>query len=242
MSKQEDVFSYYVIDTIGKRIAGDIVWSKDSATSLRKWRELFGISQGEIAREMGIKPSVIADYERSRRQAGSEFIRRYVSALISIDSKRGYKVIKDLSKMFGINYPFIVDMGDFSYPKSIDEIIRAVDGVLINSYVTDKKVYGYLVTDSIKAIISLSGMEFYQALSLMVNKVVVFTKVSSGRSPMIALKVAPIKPPIVVFHRPVNLDPLALELSESENMTVIVSTKAHEEDLVKGLKSLLVET
>ncbi|TRM74473.1 hypothetical protein DJ523_04835 [Sulfolobus sp. E5] len=114
MSKQEDVFSYYVIDTIGKRIAGDIVWSKDSATSLRKWRELFGISQGEIAREMGIKPSVIADYERSRRQAGSEFIRRYVSALISIDSKRGYKVIKDLSKMFGINYPFIVDMGEIN--------------------------------------------------------------------------------------------------------------------------------
>jgi len=232
----------YLIEDIGKRIAGDIVWSKDLAGAFRKWRETFGVSQGELSREMGIKPSVIADYERGRRQAGSEFIRRYVSALISIDAKRGYRVIKELAKMFGINYPFILDMRDFKSPLSIDRIIKAVDGILVNSFVSDKKVYGYIVTDSIKAILSLSGMEFYQMLSLMVNRAVVFTKVTTGRSPMIALKVAPVKPPVVIFHRPVRLDPLALMISELEGINVIVSTKLHEEDLLKGLKSLLAES
>jgi putative transcriptional regulator len=238
----EELLDSYLIEDIGKRIAGDIVWSKDLAGAFRKWRETFGVSQGELSREMGIKPSVIADYERGRRQAGSEFIRRYVSALISIDAKRGYRVIKELAKMFGINYPFILDMRDFKSPLSIDRIIKAVDGILVNSFVSDKKVYGYIVTDSIKAILSLSGMEFYQMLSLMVNRAVVFTKVTTGRSPMIALKVAPVKPPVVIFHRPVRLDPLALMISELEGINVIVSTKLHEEDLLKGLKSLLAES
>ncbi|BDB97279.1 transcriptional regulator [Saccharolobus caldissimus] len=238
----EELLDSYIIEDIGKRIAGDIVWSKDLAGAFRKWREMFGVSQGELSREMGIKPSVIADYERGRRQAGSELIRRYVSALISIDAKRGYRVIKELVKMFGINYPFILDMRDFKSPLSIDRIIKAVDGILVNSFVSDKKVYGYIVTDSIKAILSLSGMEFYQMLSLMVNRAVVFTKVTTGRSPMIALKVAPVKPPVVIFHRPVRLDPLALMISELEGINVIVSTKLHEEDLLKGLKSLLAES
>jgi len=238
----DELFDSYAIETIGKRISGDIVWSKDVSGSLRKWREMFNVSQGELAREMGIKQSVIADYERGRRQAGSEFIKRYVLALISIDARRGYKVIKELAKMFGINFPFIIDMRDFNSPIGIDKLIRAVDGVVVNSFVADKKIYGYIVTDSIRAILSLSGFEFYQVLSMMVNRVVVFTRVSSGRSPIIALKVAPIRPQIVVFHRPIKLDPLALMLSEVEGINIIVSTKPTEEDLIKGLKSLLAES
>ncbi len=144
--------------------------------------------------------------------------------------------------MFGINFPFIIDMRDFNSPIGIDKLIRAVDGVVVNSFVADKKIYGYIVTDSIRAILSLSGLEFYQVLSMMVNRVVVFTRVSSGRSPMIALKVAPIRPQIVVFHRPIKLDPLALMLSEVEGINIIVSTKPTEEDLIKGLKSLLAES
>ncbi|MEM0016502.1 MAG: helix-turn-helix domain-containing protein [Saccharolobus sp.] len=237
-----DELDTYMIEMIGKRISGDIVWSKDPAGTLRKWREMFEVSQGELAREMGVKQSVIADYERGRRVAGSEFLRKYVSALISIDARRGYKVVKELAKMFGLNYPFIIDMRDFTSPVTIDKIIMAVDGVLVNSFVKNEKIYGYIVTDSIKAILSLSGMDFYQALSLMVNRAVVFTKVTSGRSPMIALKVAPIRPPVVVFHRPIKLDPLAFMISEIEGINVIVSTKLHEEDLIKGLRSLLAES
>ena len=144
--------------------------------------------------------------------------------------------------MFWLNYTFIIDMRDFTSPVTIDKIIMAVDGVLVNSFVKNEKIYGYIVTDSIKAILSLSGMDFYQALSLMVNRAVVFTKVTSGRSPMIALKVAPIRPPVVVFHRPIKLDPLAFMISEIEGINVIVSTKLHEEDLIKGLRSLLAES
>lgn len=101
----ENVYDKFVIDMVGKRIAGDIVWSSDVYNSLRKWRETFRLSQQELAKELGVKQTVIADYERGRRQPGSSFIKRYVSALIRSDAKNGFKVIGELVKMFNLNFP-----------------------------------------------------------------------------------------------------------------------------------------
>jgi putative transcriptional regulator len=55
--------SQHVIDDVARRIAGDIVWSNDASRGLKKWREIFGASKGDIARLMGISQSVISDYE-----------------------------------------------------------------------------------------------------------------------------------------------------------------------------------
>jgi putative transcriptional regulator len=235
----ENVYDKFVIDMVGKRIAGDIVWSNDVYNSLRKWRETFRLSQQELAKELGVKQTVIADYERGRRQPGSSFIKRYVSALIRSDAKNGFKVIGELVKMFNLNFPYIMDMGDFISPLPAHEIIRAVDGVILNSFVNQVTVYGYMVANSIKAISTLSGTDFYQFLSLSLNRVLVFTKVAGGRSPMIALKVAPVKPKVVVLHRPVRIDPLALYLSEQEGINIVISTKKTEEELINSMRSLL---
>ncbi len=67
----ENIYDKYILDMVGKRIAGDIVWSNDVFVSLRKWRETFKLSQQELAKELGVKQTVIADYERGRRQPGS---------------------------------------------------------------------------------------------------------------------------------------------------------------------------
>lgn len=90
----------YVIESIAKRIAGDIVWSENPGLAMRKWRETFGISQSELARILGMSQSVIADYERNRRQPGSYVVKKFVEGLIEADSKRGYKVINELGKLF----------------------------------------------------------------------------------------------------------------------------------------------
>ncbi len=233
------IYDKYILDIVGKRIAGDIVWNDDISVSMRKWRETFKLSQQELARELGVKQTVIADYERGRRQPGSTFVKRYVSALIRRDAKNGFKTISELVKMFNLNFPYISDMGDFVSPVPIHDIVMAVDGVLMNSFVNQVSVYGYLVANSIKAISMLSGGDFYQFLSLSLNRVLIFTRVAGGRSPMIALKVAPVKPKVVVFHKPVRMDPLALYLSEQEGINVIVSTKKNEDELIGSMRSLL---
>ena len=228
----------YLIETLAKRIAGDISWSDSPGAAMRKWREAFNISQGEMARHMGISQSVIADYERGRRKPGIDFLKKFVTALIEIDAKRGFKVINELIKGYSLMLPFIDDLGDFQSPVSVDEIVKAVDGVIPNSSIPESKVYGWVITDSIKAIMSLKGLEFYQLLNFMLGRVVVFTNVSSGRSPIIALKIAPIKPSIVVLHRPVKLDPLALLLAEMEGITIIVSTLKDANEIKERIRKI----
>ncbi|BFH72590.1 helix-turn-helix domain-containing protein [Sulfurisphaera javensis] len=228
----------YLIESLAKRILGDISWSPSPGQVMKKWREAFQISQGELAKYLGITQSVIADYERGRRKPGVEFLRKYVQALLEIDASRGYKIVNELLKGYTLMLPYIDDIGDFPTPVSVDEIVTAVNGFIPNSSIPDVKIYGWLVTDSIKAITSLKGMEFYQLLNFMIGRVVVFTNVTSGRSPMIALKIAPIKPPLVVFHRPVKFDPLALYLAEKDNMAIIISTSKDEKEIVKRIRSL----
>ena len=82
---------------LARRIAGDIVMSDNPGLAMRKWREIFGVSRNEIARRMGIRPTVISDYERGRRVPGAKFIRRFVEALIEIDSERGWPTVRRLS-------------------------------------------------------------------------------------------------------------------------------------------------
>jgi putative transcriptional regulator len=228
----------FIVESVGKRIAGDIVWSSNIGLSMRKWRETFGVSQSEISRILGISQSVIADYERNKRQPGSLFIKKFVDSLIQIDGRRGFKVLNELAKSFTLNFSFIVDMKDFVTPLSLQDVIVALDGVPVNSVINNDQVYGYVITDSIKAITALNGMEFYQFLSISFNKILIFTKVSSGRSPAIALKIAPIKPQIVVLHRPIRMDPLSIYLMDKEGITIIVSFKKNEEDIVRSLRNL----
>ncbi|EZQ06758.1 MULTISPECIES: helix-turn-helix domain-containing protein [Acidianus] len=234
--------SDYVIEAIGKRISGDIVWSSNSGVAMRKWREMFNVSQSELAKTLGIKQTVIADYERNRRQPGSAFVKKFVEGLMEIDRKRGLKVISELGKAFTLNFSFIQDLRDFETPVRLDDLIIAIDGIPIGTMINAEKIYGYVVTDSINAIATLNGMEFYQFLSLVFNRTIIFTKVSSGRSPMIALKISPVKPKVVVFHRPLKMDPLAMDLAEKEGISVVISTKASEEKLLKSLKDLAVHS
>jgi len=50
-----------------KKICGEIVFSPKPGLVIKKWRNIFKISQKEIAMEMGVTPSVISDYESNRR-------------------------------------------------------------------------------------------------------------------------------------------------------------------------------
>ncbi len=230
--------SRYVRELIARRIAGDIVWSKDIGKSLKKWRELFNILQIDLAKAMSVSPSVISDYEKGRRVPGAKFIRRFVDALLKIDEERGWVVVRNLAKAMNIANPAIVDMREFDKPINIDALIKSVKGVLLSTRIFLRPIYGYTVLDSIEAIESLSGSEFFQIMGMTTQRALVFTHVTTGRSPMVAVRVSPLKPAVVVIHGTRKVDPLAIRLAERENIAFILSLHNTVGDLIKGLSSL----
>jgi putative transcriptional regulator len=228
-----------VVDYIARHIAGEIVLSNRPGNVMRKWRELFGTSQLEVAHHMGVSPSVISDYEKGRRVPGSSFVRRFVEALIEIDAEHGWVTVLRLAKNFQIHYlSAVIDMAEFEHGVRIDDVIRAVRGIPVNSFIEEQRVYGYTIVDSIKAVLSLAGNEFFYLLGSTSQRVVVFTKVTSGRSPMIALRVSTIKPAVIVLHGTRRLDYLAAWIAESENLPVILSTAKDVEELTRNLRAL----
>jgi putative transcriptional regulator len=228
----------YIVLTVAKRIAGDIAYSENPSLLLRKWREYFGVSQVELAKTMGVSASVISDYEKGRRTPGAKFIKRFVDALISIDASRGWVKVRNISRSLGIPPGVIIDMREFIRPLSVEEVANAVKGIILApEFPMEKKVYGYTVIDSIKAIMSLSGIKFYTLLGTTTERVVVFTGVRLGRSPMVAVRVSPIKPSMVVIHGPRgNVDPLAIELAKIEGIPFILSLAKDVEELITSLR------
>ncbi|HUV34011.1 MAG TPA: hypothetical protein VMW22_03715, partial [Candidatus Desulfaltia sp.] len=74
-------------------------------------------------------------------------------------------------------------------------------------------------------------------------RALVFSGVSRGRSPMIAVKISPFKPRIIVLHGVKGeIDPLAVQLARHEGIPLAVSGLKTEEELVDALVKLYRST
>ena len=83
-----------VKDNLAEKIAGEITLSPDPGKTIRKWREIFEISQVELAKALDISPSVLSDYESGRRKSPRiKSVKKIVEALFKIDEERGGKVL-----------------------------------------------------------------------------------------------------------------------------------------------------
>jgi len=56
------------------------------------------------------------------------------------------------------------------------------------------------------------------------DRAMIFLGVSTGRSPMVVIRVAPIKPKIVVFLNLDNIDELAKEIAKREKIPIVSTT------------------
>ncbi len=227
----------YMIEIVARRIAGDVVLSDNPSAALRKWRELFGFSQSEVAKAMGVAPSVLSDYEKGKRTPGLKFLRKFVEALIKLDEDRGFPTLKKLVGNLSMIGGAVIDMGEFSEPMKVDEVVELVRGVPVSGVIEDRMVYGYTVLDSVEAITTLSGNDFWYIMGLTTERAMIFTRVSMGRSPMVAVRVAPVKPALVVIHGPrKSVDPLAVVLAERESIPLVVSLADSVEEIVEALR------
>lgn len=229
----------YLKELIAKRIAGDIVLSSNYGSSLKKWREIFKSSQLDVARTMGISASVVSDYEKNRRTPGAKFIKKYVDSLLTIDSERGWMVTKELAKNLNLLYSTaILDVRELNSPLKLDTLLNTVEGLIVNSYVSSTdEIFGYTVIDSLEAIDGLSGNEFWQIMGMNTRRALIFTKVTTGRSPLIAVRVAPAKPATVVLHGPKRVDPLAIKLADREGIPLILSLIEDVGKLISNLRN-----
>ena len=227
---------------LARMIAGDVIMAKSPSKAMKKWRELFHVSQVDLARRMGISPSVISDYESGRRRSpGTRFIRRWVWALLTIDEARGGRLIMELSRLERLRSDAILDMRELPRSISVREFCEAVGAELVAcEEEADKPIYGYTLIDSIKAIYTLSGWEFLQIFGHTTERALVFARVVRGRSPMVAVRISMLKPRAVVMQgaRP---DKLAMELAELERIPLAHIKSSSVEEVQKALRELYLK-
>ena len=224
-------------DELREKIAGEITLSEEPGRAIRKWREEFGISQYELADAMGVSHSVISDYESGRRKSpGVGVIRKMVDAFLRLDDANGSPV--QSKYMPEKKMECILAMDEFHQGIDDDLFIRTIAGRNINPMKTPKKrIYGYTIVDSLKAILSLSSQDYMKIYGWSVERALIFTDVHYGRSPMVAIRAHPLTPAMVVYQKPDQTDPLAIKLAEKEGIP-LVTTDLSVEKLIDKMNAL----
>ena len=207
---------------------------------VRKWREEFGITQQEISRYLDISPSVINDYESGRRKSPGVFsIKKIVYALVDIDKKRGGNVVRKY--VSGMPSDALIDIKDYDHDVMLDRIIPLIKGKNVSSVDLRRAVRGYTIVDGVKAILSFSYSEYSKLYGWSSQRIIFFTEVKMGRSPMIAIRVHPLKPAAVIYVQPDRIDELAIKIAEIENIPLIV-TDMPPQDISRVMSALRLST
>lgn len=228
-------------ESLAKRMAGEIVLSNEAGKVIQKWRNIFKIPQRRLADEMKIMPSVISDYENGRRKSpGIKMIKKIVESIISIDEKLGGKIIQEFAEVpnKATLSDAILDMKEFNAPIELKEFCKVIDApVIVREDLSDKKLYGYTVVDSLKAIVDLSSIDMVKLYGLTSERALIFIGAHRGRSSMVALKVTNLRPGLVVLHGSEKVDDLAKRIGELEGIPMSISRIKDKDELLKALKN-----
>lgn len=227
-----------VREVLARRIAGEIILSSKPGATMRKWRELFAISQMSLSDKMMLSSSVISDYESGRRESpGTKFVRRFVWALLEIDEERGSRFIREFAKLTSSPSTVILDLREFPIPVRVEYLCKAIKGEVVTPLNGVREVCGYTVVDEKKVIETFSGLEYSQLFGSTTERALVFTNIGNENSPMMMVRMSALKPRVVVFHE-VKPDERSLKLSEYDRIPIIHSSLPTVEQLIKSLRKL----
>ncbi len=226
---------------LAEKIAGEITLSDNPGATLRKWRTDFSISQTDLAAELEISSSVISDYESGRRESpGIGVIRRLVRGLLAIDERRGGDRIRQYGRVLsaGFESDIVYDLREYATSIPLVKLYDDIDAAEITTGNTDR-ISGHTVINSIEAITRLSSEEFFRLYGQSTNRVLVFTGVTRGESPLVALRVVNPTPNAVILHG-IDEDELwdhAADLARIDGYSLAV-TNTDLDDLLEHLVSL----
>jgi putative transcriptional regulator len=213
---------------LAEKMAGDITLSEKPGESLKKWRSNFEISQTDIANYLKVSPSVISDYESGRRKSpGTLIIKKIVESLLEIDIDRGSKKIHAYESILSSenSTKSIYSTYEYTFPIQLAKLVNLIEGEIIFKGV-EKPLYGFSVIDSQRAILELSSHEFQKLYGWSTDRAMIFTKVSTGKSPMVAIRVTNLKPGAVVLHglRKEEVEPGAVKMAEVDRIPLVATT------------------
>ena len=135
-------------EVVARRIAGEIILSNKPGATMRKWRELFALSQLTLSESMGLSSSVVSDYESGRRKSpGAKFIRRFVLSLLQIDELKGSRFIREFAKLTSSPSMAVLDLREFPIPVRVEYLCRAIGGEVVavkeKHVKRNQRVHGY---------------------------------------------------------------------------------------------------
>ncbi|PIU88342.1 hypothetical protein COS64_04185 [archaeon CG06_land_8_20_14_3_00_37_11] len=225
-------------------ILGDIAVNKNYGIVMKKWRELFNITQSDVAKELNIKQSVISDYENNRRNSpGIEFLRNYVKALIKVGREEHKKEYEGIKNNLGIkNIANKLFAGEFMKELTTKQVLNRLKAVQIVSQPEQAKFKNYLfLSDRITSI--LMKQPTYKLLKNLKSKegtIYVFSNVKTGKIPLITLKILSKlnriqMPKLVIFQSDnLKLSGFARRTAKTNNITIGVTKEDN-----NTIKSLL---
>jgi len=226
---------------LAEKMAGEITLSDDPGETVRKWRTDFEVTQTGLADALDVSPSVVSDYESGRRDnPGIGVVRRVIGSLLDIDEARGGEHIRQHARVLsaGFDSEVVHDLGEYTANIPLERFYDAIDATELVSGEQDT-VAGHTVINSIAAITRLSSDEFYQLYGQSTNRALVFTAVTRGESPLVALRVVTPTPNAVILH---GLDDDALwdhaaDLARIDGFALAVTDAALDE-MLAGLRNL----
>ena len=225
-------------NALSEKIAGEITLSPSPGKTIRKWRGVFGISQTDLARYLKLSPSVISDYESGRRKSpGIQTIKKIIGALIEVDEKNGGKILHQYDSMVE-THEGILEIMEYPFSIPAHSFIKKIEGNILtsNKQGLQKNVKGFTLVDSIKTIETINSGDYNRLYGWSTERAIIFTGIRYGRSPMIAIRVHPVKPTVVVYHKPGSVDSLAVKLADRENIALVVTTMPFDELKKKLIK------
>jgi len=129
-------------------------------------------------------------------------------------------------------------MKDWAFGMRAADFLRKIEGKLLTQKTNTRRlVNGYTVIDSIKAITTLDASDYLRIYGSTSERALLFTGVKFGRSPMIAIKAHPLKPAMVVYVQPENIDELAVKLAELDSI-LLARTELDQADLITRLERM----
>jgi putative transcriptional regulator len=210
---------------LAEKMAGEITLSDSPGHALKKWRLNFEIAPGILADRLGVSPSVISDYEGGRRKSpGTAVVGKIVDTLLAMDEENEGKHIQKYSTMLFSNVEddVIYDIHEYAAAIPLKDFSEAIGCTLLCGSM-DQVLFGYTVVNSLNAIMQFSSDEFNRIYGWSTERAVVFTNVSTGKSPMVAIRVTPFKPRCVVLQGIDTSDvhPIVEKMAERDRITVM---------------------
>ncbi|MFA4849189.1 MAG: helix-turn-helix domain-containing protein [Methanoregula sp.] len=213
---------------LAEKMAGEITLSDSPGHALKKWRMNFEIAPGVLSERLGVSPSVISDYESGRRKSpGTAVVGKIVDTLLSTDEETGGKHIEKYSTMLfsAVDDDVIYDLHEYGSPVPLKDFSEAIGCTLLCGSI-DQAIFGYTVVNSLNAIMQLSSDEFNRIYGWSTERALVFTNVSTGKSPMVAIRVTPFKPRCVVLQgiEAADVHPIVEKMAERDRITVMCTS------------------